>query len=229
MRSQSEPRVSVHSDDEALVRRALDHDLAAFRTIMQRHNRRLYRIARSILRDECEAEDAVQEAYIKAFTHLHSFRAEASLSTWLSRITMNEALERLRRRRPFADRQSLQETATEAQILAFPHTPASADPERVMAQRQIIDLVERAADRLPDIFRLVFVTRVIEGMSVEETAALLDLHPKTVKTRLHRARKLLRKHLEKQIGPVFLNAFPFAGARCERLAAGVLQRLGHFT
>ena len=95
-----------------------------------------------------------------------------------------------------------------------------------MAQREIIELVERAADRLPEIFRIVFVTRVIEGMSVEETAALLDLEPKTVKTRLHRARKLLRKHLEKQIGPMFLNAFPFAGARCERITATVLQRLG---
>ena len=226
MRPHGEPRVSVPSDDQALVTRVLAGDAAAFRTIIQRHNRRLYRIARSILRSDSEAEDAVQEAYIKAFTHLEGFRAEASLSTWLSRITMNEALERLRRERPMAERQSVNASAMEAQILTFPHTPASADPERAMAQREIVELVEHAADRLPEIFRIVFVMRLIEGMSVEETAALLDLEPKTVKTRLHRARKLLRKHLEKQIGPMFLNAFPFAGARCERITATVLQRLG---
>jgi RNA polymerase sigma-70 factor, ECF subfamily len=226
MRPYSEPRVSIPSDDEALVRRVLAGDAAAFRIIMQRHNRRLYRITRSILRNDSEAEDAVQEAYIKAFTHLNGFRAEASLSTWLSRIAMNEALERLRRERPMSERQSVNASATEAQILKFPHAAASADPERGMAQREIIELVERAADQLPEIFRIVFVMRLIEGMSVEETAALLDLEPKTVKTRLHRARKLLRKHLEKQIGPMFLDAFPFAGARCERITAAVLQRLG---
>ena len=226
MRPNSEPRVAVHSDDAALVRGVLTGDAAAFRTIMQRHNRRLYRITRSILRNDSEAEDAVQETYIKAFTHMHGFRAESSLSTWLSRIAMNEAFERHRRERPMPERQSVHAFATDAQILPFPCTPASTDPERGMAQREIIELVERAADRLPEIFRIVFVTRVIEGMSVEETAALLDLEPKTVKTRLHRARKLLRKHLEKQIGPMFLNAFPFAGARCERITATVLQRLG---
>ena len=170
----------------------------------------------------------MQETYIKAFTRLQGFRAESSLSTWLSRIAINEALERLRRERPMAETQSVDAFAGEAQILAFPHTSASADPERAMAQREIIELVERAADGLPEIFRIVFVMRVIEGMSVEETAALLDLEPKTVKTRLHRARKLLRKHIEKQIGPVFLDAFPFAGARCERITTAVLQRLGLF-
>jgi len=226
MRPNSDPRIAIPSDDEALVRRVLAADAAAFRTIMQRHNRRLYRIARSILRNDSEAEDAVQETYIKAFTHMHGFRAEASLSTWLSRIAMNEALERLRRERPMPERPGVNASATEARILKFPHTPASAGPERAMAQREIVELVEHAADRLPEIFRIVFVMRLIEGMSVEETAALLDLHPKTVKTRLHRARKLLRKHLEKQIGPAFLNAFPFAGARCERITGTVLQRLG---
>jgi RNA polymerase sigma-70 factor, ECF subfamily len=230
MRVHNKLEVSSPLDDESLVRQALAREPAAFRAIIQRHNRRLYRIARSILRNDSEAEDAVQETYIKAFTHLQSFRAESSLSTWLSRIAMNEALERLRRERPMAETQSVEIfVAREAQILAFPQTSASADPERAMAQREIIELVERAADGLPEIFRIVFVMRVIEGMSVEETAALLDLEPKTVKTRLHRARKLLRKHIEKQIGPMFLDAFPFAGARCERMTTAVLQRLGLFT
>ncbi|WP_245277729.1 sigma-70 family RNA polymerase sigma factor [Mesorhizobium sp. L48C026A00] len=102
----------------------------------------------------------------------------------------------------------------------------SDDPERMMAQRQILELVERATDRLPDVYRTVFVARVIEGLSIDETAELLDVRPETVKTRLHRARALVRKALADQIGPVLLDAFPFAGRRCERLTAAVMQRLG---
>ena len=143
-------------------------------TIMERHNRRLYRIARGILRNDSEAEDAVQEAYVKAFTHLSSFRGDSSLATWLSRITMNEALERKRRQRSAVDLETFEAQRGEAEIIKFPHT-ATADPERTMAQREILQLVERATDNLPEIFRIVFMTRVIEGMSVEETANLLNL------------------------------------------------------
>ena len=157
MRPNGEPRVAIPSDDVAVVRRVLAGDAAAFRTIMQRHNRRLYRITRSILRNDSEAEDAVQETYIKAFTHMQGFRAEASLSTWLSRIAMNEALERLRRERPMPKRQSVHALATDAQILPFPCTPVSADPERGMAQREFIELVERAADRLPSAIPMVIL------------------------------------------------------------------------
>jgi RNA polymerase sigma-70 factor (ECF subfamily) len=192
---------------------------------MERHNRRLYRIARGILRDDSNAEDAVQEAYIKAFTHLSSFRGESSLSTWLTRITMNEALRRLRHENQAA-RLGIETPRAEAQIIQFPQTATTDDPERTMAQRQILQLVEQATDNLPDIFRVVFVTRVIEGMSVEETAELLNIQPKTVKTRLHRARRLLREQLDKQIGPVLMDAFPFAGRLCERMRATVMQRLG---
>jgi RNA polymerase sigma-70 factor (ECF subfamily) len=114
---------------------------------------------------------------------------------------------------------------TEAQIIKFPQTVTSDDPERTMAQREILQLVERATDKLPEIFRIVFMTRVIEGMSVEETAELLGLQPETVKTRLHRARRLVREELDKQIGPVLMDAFPFAGRRCERVTNAVLQRI----
>ena len=114
---------------------------------------------------------------------------------------------------------------TEAQIIKFPQTVTSEDPERTMAQREILQLVERATDKLPEIFRIVFMTRVIEGMSVEETAELLGLQPETVKTRLHRARRLVREELDKQIGPVLMDAFPFAGRRCERVTNAVLQRI----
>jgi RNA polymerase sigma-70 factor (ECF subfamily) len=195
---------------------------------MERHNRRLYRIAHSILRNDSEAEDVVQEAYITAFTRLGGFRGDSSLATWLSRITMNEALGRLRRQRPTVDLEAFEAQRTEAQIIKFPHKGTSDDPERTMAQREILRLVERATDNLPEIFRIVFMTRVIEGMSTEDTANLLGLQPDTVKTRLHRARRLVRDELDKQIGPVLMDAFPFAGRRCERMTNAVLQRLTIF-
>ncbi|MGX9181312.1 RNA polymerase sigma factor [Mesorhizobium sp. AA22] len=209
------------SGEMQLVGRALAREGGAFRTIIKTHNQRLYRIARSVVRNDSEAEDIVQEAYVRAFAQLGDFRGESSLATWLSRIVINEALGRLRkRRRTVAMPQSLQ-----AEIIKFPLNP-SDDPERTMAQRQILELVERATDRLPDVYRTVFVARVIEGLSIDETAELLDVRPETVKTRLHRARALVRKALDDQIGPVLLDAFPFAGRRCERLTAAVMQRLG---
>ena len=220
------PRIAVPSDDAELVRRALARDDTAFRIIMERHNRRLYRIARGILRNDTEAEDVVQEAYVSAFTHLDGFRGDSSLATWLARITMNEALGRLRRERLAVDLDTFEAQRTEAQIIQFPQTVTFDDPERTMAQREILQLVERATDNLPEIFRIVFITRVIEGMSVEETADLLGLRPETVKTRLHRARRLVREQLDKQIGPVLMEAFPFAGRRCERMTNAVMQRLG---
>jgi RNA polymerase sigma-70 factor (ECF subfamily) len=225
MRSAPAPHVAGPSEDAELVRRALTRDDVAFRIIMERHNRRLYRIARSILRNETEAEDVVQEAYVKAFTNLGGFRGDSSLATWLARITMNEALGRLRRERPTVDLETFGAQRTEAQIIKFPQTVTSDDPERTMAQREILQLVERATDNLPEIFRIVFMTRVIEGMSTEDTANLLGLQPDTVKTRLHRARRLVRDELDKQIGPVLMDAFPFAGRRCERMTNAVLQRL----
>jgi RNA polymerase sigma-70 factor, ECF subfamily len=225
MRSAPAPRIAVPSDDAELVRRALARDDSAFRVIMERHNRRLYRIARGILRNDTEAEDVVQEAYVNAFTHLDGFRGDSSLATWLARITMNEALGRLRRERLSVDLDTFEAQRTEAQIIQFPQTVTSDDPERTMAQREILQLVERATDNLPEIFRIVFITRVIEGMSVEETADLLGLRPETVKTRLHRARRLVREQLDKKIGPVLMEAFPFAGRRCERMTNAVMQRL----
>ncbi|MDQ6870086.1 MAG: RNA polymerase sigma factor [Pseudomonadota bacterium] len=227
MRSAPSPHVAGPSGDAELVRRALTRDDRAFRTIMERYNRRLYRIARGILRNNSEAEDVVQEAYVKAFTNLGGFRGDSSLATWLARITMNEALGRLRRERPTVDLETFGAQRTEAQIIKFPQT-VTDDPERTMAQREILQLVERATDNLPEIFRIVFMTRMIEGMNTEDTANLLGLQPDTVKTRLHRARRLLRDELDKQIGPVLMDAFPFAGRRCERMTNAVLQRLTIF-
>jgi RNA polymerase sigma-70 factor (ECF subfamily) len=139
---------------------------------------------------------------------------------------MNEALGRLRRQKPGVELSELEKSATQAQIIPFP-LASNDDPEKSMAQREIQHVVEHAIDELPEPFRLVFITRVIEGMNVEETAELLGLKPETVKTRLHRARNLLRDNVERKIGPVVMEAFPFAGKRCERLTEAVLQRLGY--
>jgi RNA polymerase sigma-70 factor (ECF subfamily) len=218
--------IPAATGDAELVRRARGRDEAAIRAIMQANNRRLYRIARGILRNDGEAEDVVQETYVRAFTHLESFRGESSLATWLARIAMNEALGRLRRQRPSVEYSTLPPGTLEAQIIQFPLSAASEDPEKTMAQREIQHVVEHAIDELPEAFRIVFITRVIEGMNVEETAELLDLKPETVKTRLHRARTMLRDNVEKKIGPVVMEAFPFAGKRCERLTDAVLKRLG---
>ena len=211
--------------DAELVARARSRDEAAVRSIMQSNNRRLYRLARGILRNDSEAEDVVQETYVRAFTNLERFRGESSLSTWLARIAMNEALGRLRRQRPSVEWTSLPQGALEAQIIQFPLSSAD-DPEKSMAQREIQRVVEHAIDELPEAFRIVLITRVIEGMNVEETADILGLKPETVKTRLHRARTMLRDQVEKKIGPLVMEAFPFAGKRCERLTEAVLKRLG---
>jgi RNA polymerase sigma-70 factor (ECF subfamily) len=225
MRQAKVPQIAPAAGDTELVRRARGRDEAAVRAIITANNRRLYRLARGILRNDSEAEDVVQETYVRAFTHLADFRGDSSVATWLSRIAMNEALGRLRRRRPGVEWSSLPEGMLEAQIIQFPHA-STDDPEKSMAQREIQHFVEHAIDELPEAFRLVFITRVIEGMNVEETAEILKLKPETVKTRLHRARAMLRDNVEKKIGPVAMEAFPFAGRRCERLTDAVLRRLG---
>jgi RNA polymerase sigma-70 factor (ECF subfamily) len=224
---QTAPKIApAAAGDAELVKRALARDEAAVRDIIKANNRRLYRLARGILRNDGEAEDVVQETYVRAFTRLNDFRGESSLSTWLSRIAMNEALGRLRRQRPSVEISSLPQGMLEAQIIQFPLASAADDPEKSMAQREIQHVVEGAIDELPDPFRLVFITRVVEGMTIEETAEILDLKPETVKTRLHRARAMLRDNVEKKIGPVVMEAFPFAGRRCDRLTEAVLKRLG---
>jgi RNA polymerase sigma-70 factor, ECF subfamily len=219
-------RVDVENlGDDELVERARARDETAVRVITRRYNRRLFRIARSILRDDYDAEDVVQEAYVRAFTGLDRFRGEAGFGTWITRIAMNEALGRLRRRRPTIDWDSYGENRMQADIINFPASAANSDPERVTAQSEIRLLLERAIDELPDNFRAVFVARIVEGMTVEETAELFGLQAETVKTRLHRARNLLREALDKQLGPSLTSTFPFGGRRCERMTEAVLRRL----
>jgi RNA polymerase sigma-70 factor (ECF subfamily) len=218
---------AVPSDEEAdLVRRALARQGDAFRTLMQTHNRRLYRLARSIVRNDVEAEDVLQESYMRAFSHLESFRGESTLATWLSRIVINEALGRLCKRRRRANVETSESVSSETRVIRFPQIAGRDDPEKMMAQRQILQLVERATDTLPEAYRTVFMARVVEAMSIEETAALLGIRPETVKTRLFRARRLVRERIEAEIGPVLMDAFPFAGRRCERFTGAMMRRLG---
>jgi RNA polymerase sigma-70 factor (ECF subfamily) len=205
--------------DDVLVARAIVRDEAAIRAIVQRYNQRLYRLARSVLRDDVEAEDAVQQGYVKAFAGLKGFRGDAGLGTWLSRIVINVALDTARRRRPTVELSDEVERATAANP-----TPA-LDPERSLAQREIRNLTEKAIDELPEAFRTVLVARLVEGMSIDETAELLGIKPETVKTRLHRAREQVKQTLERQLGPALTGVFPFLGRRCERVADAVIARL----
>lgn len=213
--------------DAELVGLARQGNGSAFRAIMQRHNRRLYRVARSVLQDDSEAEDVVQEAYVRAFGALSDFRGDSSLSTWLTRIALNEALGRRRRRRPVVDLAALetQGARDQARVVPFPGTEAESDPERAAARQEIRRLLERAIDDLPGPFRVVFVMRAIEEMSVAETASYLGLREETVKTRLHRARRLLRRALDERLASALEGTFPFAGARCARITQRVLVRL----
>src|SRR5918993_98673 len=215
-------------DDRALVERACKRDGAAVRLIMQRHNRRLYRVARSVLHDDAEAEDVVQETYVRAFTHLDGFRGEAQPSTWLTRIALNEALGRLRRRRTTVGLKDIDaiNDQGEARVIYFPSARQDSDPEAAVARADVRRLLERAVDQLPDSFRMVFVLRDIEEMSIEETAFHLHLRPETVKTRLHRARRLLRQSLDRTLSNAVSEVFPCAGARCARITESVLERLG---
>jgi RNA polymerase sigma-70 factor, ECF subfamily len=215
------------TEDDRLLGLARQKDRDAIRLIIKQHNQRLYRIARSIVRDDSDAEDVLQEAYVHAFAGLDGFRGQARLGTWLARIVINEALGCIRRRRPAIDIDLVSTNpALYAQIIPFPDSNRVHDPETTMAQSEIRVLLERAIDKLPSAFREVLIARLVEGMSVMETAELFGIPPQTVKTRLFRARALLRTEMERHVGPVLGNVFPFAGERCERLTANVLTRLG---
>jgi RNA polymerase sigma-70 factor (ECF subfamily) len=168
------------ADERNLVERAKSGDQSAFRAIMEQNNQRLYRVARAVMKDDTEAEDVVQETYLRAFFNLSKFRGESSLTTWLTRIALNEALGRKRKQRAMVTLETV-ETAqqTSAQIIQFPAMNTETDPERSAAQNEIQRLLERAMDALPEPFRVVFVMRDVEEMSIEETAFHLGIRPQT--------------------------------------------------
>jgi RNA polymerase sigma-70 factor, ECF subfamily len=222
---QSHVETVRESPEAELIRRAVGQDESAIRAIIQANNRRLYRVARSIVRDDSAAEDVLQESYLRAFSALAEFRGGSTLATWLTRIVLNQALQHLRRRSEIPH-SAFNSSGGQGEVIPFPLSGHPAiDPERAMAQRELCQLLERAIDELPENFRTVLIARVIEEMSMEETAELLGLRVETVKTRLHRARRLLKSALAEHMDTLFSDVFPFQGKRCERLTNAVIKQL----
>jgi len=220
--------------DAELAARIAGGDPSALHFLMRRFNQKLYRTARSILKDDAEAEDAVQEAYLLAYRGIGNFRDDAKLSTWLVRIVVNESLGRLRKRSRRAEIIRLDgdsdfaahESEPESEMAQMPNSAAAPEsPERAALRAQTRVLLESKIDALPDTFRSVFVLRALEELTVEETAEALAIPEATVRSRFFRARGLLREALSREIDFALEDAFAFAGARCDRIVAGVFARL----
>jgi RNA polymerase sigma-70 factor (ECF subfamily) len=219
------PTEAPADPDAELAHRVARGDTRAFEQIMRRYNRALFRTARAILRDDGLAEDAVQEAYMRAYGAIGAFRGESKLSTWLIRIVANEALER--RRKDARRAEVMPISGGDALDL---EKPMEEDGPQQMAERgEMRRLLEAKIDRLPDSYRAVFVLRALEELSVEETAAALGIPEATVRSRFFRARGLLREAISREIDVAFDSAFGFAGKRCDRIVAGVLARIAALT
>jgi RNA polymerase sigma-70 factor, ECF subfamily len=200
--------------DEEIVHRVRDGETALFEILMRRYNQRVYRAVRAILRDDAESEDAMQQAYVNAFTHLRQFAGEAKFSTWLTRIAINEALARLRRRRHDLPEESMTEIESNA-----------PDPEQQASASQIRDVLEGEIAALPDTYRSVIILREVEGLSTGETAECLSVSEDVVKQRLHRARTMLRDNLYARAGVTFEHVLTFGNARCDRVVANVIAEI----
>ena len=212
--------------DSDLATRIAEGDRTAFEVLMRRHNRALYRAARAILKDDAEAEDAVQDAWLDAWHAMARFRGESKLSTWLTRIAVNVALARRRKRLRTAEILRIDGEIDLDRIDDEDANPSAPErPDAAASRAEARALIERAVDALPDAFRAVFVMRAIEEMSVEETAQALDLPEATVRTRFFRARGQLRESLAREIDVAVEGAFGFDGERCDRIVADVLNRL----
>lgn len=210
--------------DEAVVARIRGGEPRAYEILMRRHNRRLFRVTRSILRDADAAQDAMQEAWLRAYTHLDRYRAPGNFAAWITRIAVNEALMKKRKDHRYAPPAATPETGGEDDTADT--TALAITPEDLAAGQEVRRLIEAAVDRLPDAFRTVFVLRAIERLSVEETADCLAIPVPTVKTRFHRARGLMQEALYRHVQAAGLHAFDFAGARCDRMVTTVMDRLG---
>jgi len=209
--------------DSEIVRRVRAGDRALFEVLMRRHNQRVYRAARAVVKDETEVEDVMQQAYVNAFTHLHQFEERSEFSTWLTRIVLNEA---------FARRHKLQSSASISASVdddrgAFMETMRSPDPdpERQAYAQELRRVLEEAVDELPEHYRTVFMLRDIEGLSTNETSVGLGVGEEAVKTRLHRARAMIRRAVSSRLGVVAPGAFQFLAPRCDRVVVAVLERI----
>jgi RNA polymerase sigma-70 factor (ECF subfamily) len=208
--------------DAEVVERVRAGETALFEILMRRHNQRVYRVARAVVKDEADAEDVMQQAYINAFTHLAQFEQRSQFSTWLTRITVYEALLRRRKRK---GEESLTEPETIADGDTMQLMSSEADPERQAYVRELGRVLEAAVDALPDAYRAVFMLREVEGLSTRETAEGLDLGEEAVKTRLHRAKVMVRRSITDQLGTAGRDAFQFHATRCDRVVAAVLGRI----
>ncbi len=221
METQSSAAASKPSGatEEEIVRRVIDGETALFEVLMRRYNPRVYRAVRSILRDEAEAEDAMQQTYLQAFARLRDFAGQAAFSTWLTRIAINEALGRLRK----GSRLSVVEEVPEPAEGSMTAPPES--PEDRAAAQEAMRLVEKAVDRLPLPYRTVFVLRDVEQLSTSEAALALGVTEEAVKIRLHRARAVLRERLAHEVGRRAPEAFPFLAPRCDRIVGAVMAAI----
>jgi RNA polymerase sigma-70 factor (ECF subfamily) len=211
-------------NDDGLVRDVQRGSPAAFGVMMRRYNRRLYRTARAILKDDTLAEDVLQDAYLAAFRHMGEFRGDAALGTWLTRIVVNQALQALRRTRRDRVVVPFDESDTQQEALNVADAPDTG-PENMLQRAQTRRLIERNIDALPEGYRTVFVLREVEDLSVEETAAALDIPAATVRTRLFRAKARLRESLALEMDAATQDAFGFDGERCDRIVRVVLERI----
>lgn len=225
METEPTPLTATGLSDNDLTERIRKHDRGAFEAMMRQHNRRLYRVARAILNDDADAEEVLQESYLIAYQHIAGFQGKAKLSTWLTRIVINEALQRMRSRKrhrvviPFTSVDNGEEVMT-TRAETKPETPEKASMRAEMRR-----LLEREIDGLPVAFRTVFILREVEEMTVEETAECLDLPEATVRSRLFRAKLQLRESLAREMDIATANTFDFDGARCDRVVAGALARV----
>jgi RNA polymerase sigma-70 factor (ECF subfamily) len=209
--------------DEQVVARVLAGDTALYELLMRRHNQRLYRVARAILRDDAEAEDVMQDAYVRAYQNLGTFEGRAKFSTWLTRIAVHEALARCQKRSRF---QSLDDSSSQYGDVMNAATSSDRSPEQKSYDMELSGVLEKAVLSLPDDYRTVFVLRNVEGMSTEETAQSLNLTQENVKVRLHRAHAKLRKELYAAVGATAAHCFQFHAVRCDRVVRGVFNTLG---
>lgn len=217
------PHVAALPDSE-IVRRVREGDGALFEVLMRRHNQRVYRIVRAVVKDEADVEDVMQQAYINVFTHLDQFEGRSQFSTWLIRIALHEAFSRrrkMRRSESMAPNRSDDDGGELMDTFTSPH----ADPERQAYAQELHRVLEAAVDTLPQTYRTVFMLREIEGLSTSETAEGLGLGDEAVKTRLHRARAMVRRAVTARIGAVATGAFQFHAPRCDRVVAAVLARV----
>jgi RNA polymerase sigma-70 factor, ECF subfamily len=211
-------------DDSGLVEQVRRGNASAFGALMRRYNRRLFRTARAILKDDGAAEDALQEAYVAAYRHMQDFRGDSAVGTWLTRIVVNQALQALRKSRRDRVVVPFDESPDGDRLLEIADAP-SRTPENMMLSAEMRRLIERKIDELPESYRTVFMLREVEDMTVEETAAALDIPGATVRTRLFRAKARLRESLAQEMDVATQEVFGFDGERCDRIVRTVLARI----